>query len=73
LLLLVVNFINVLQAAFMHTDPKKYSQAVSLFALLRSGIVKAASKMLSKSTPGVNFTNVLRTAFTLVDPKSLKI
>jgi len=41
-----VNFINILQAAFTCADPKstkKYSQAISLFALLGS-----ARKMLVK-------------------------
>jgi len=31
---------------------QKYSQAISLFALLGSGSVKAVRKMLVKSTPG---------------------
>jgi len=35
--------------------------------------VKAAHKMLVKSTPGVNFINVLFAAFTPVDLKSAKM
>jgi hypothetical protein len=50
-----VNFINVLQAAFMHTDPKsvkKDIQVVSFFTLLGSALVKAARrKLLMKLTP----------------------
>jgi len=38
---------------------KKYSQVVSLFALLVSWSVKAARKTLMKLTPGVKFINVL--------------
>ncbi len=44
----------------------------AFFAHLRSVLIKAASKMLVKWTPGLNFINVLCTAFTLVDPKSVK-
>jgi len=65
----------VLQAAFTPADPKsakKYSQAVSLFALLGSMLLKAACKMLMKLTPRLNFINVLRTAFELIDPKGIK-
>jgi len=43
-----------------------------IFELLGSVWVKAAHKMLVKSTPGLNFINVLLTAFTLPDPKSIK-
>jgi len=48
-----VNFINVLLAAFRHSDPKsgKNSQVVSLFALLRSVQAKAALRTLMKLTP----------------------
>jgi len=35
-----------------HESIKKYRQAVSLFALLGSGYIKAACKMLVKLTPG---------------------
>jgi len=42
---------------------KKYGQAVNLFALLGSALVKAACKMLMKLTPCVNFINVKRTNF----------
>jgi len=35
--------------------------------------IKAAGKMLVKSTPGVNFTNILRAAYMLIDLKSMKI
>jgi len=47
-----VNFINILPEAFTPDDPKsakKYSQAVSLFALLGSACINAAHKMLVKS------------------------
>jgi hypothetical protein len=56
-------------------DLKSAKNAVKpsvFYALLRSAHVKAAHKMLVKSTPGVNFTYVLGTAFTLVEPKSVK-
>jgi len=49
---------------------KKYSQVVSLFVLLGSGCVKAAHKMLVKSTPWVNFIDILQAAFTGADSKS---
>jgi len=48
-----VNFINVLQAAFAHADPKvKKRQSIQqlLFALLGSAQVKDAHKMLVKLT-----------------------
>jgi len=45
-----VIFINVLQAAFTHADPK--SAKDSLFALFGPTRVKAARKMLMKLTPG---------------------
>ena len=51
---------------------KKYSQVVSLFVLLGSGCVKAAHKMLVKSTPWVNFIDILRAALAQRDPKSAK-
>jgi hypothetical protein len=50
-----VNFINILEAAFTRAYPKsakKYSQAVSLFALLGSACIKAARKSMVKLTPG---------------------
>jgi len=56
-------------------DPKitKNTDGLTVFfALLGSEGVKAARKMLLKSTPGVNFINVLSTTFTLGDPKSVK-
>jgi len=49
----VVNFINVLRAAFKRENPnsaKKYSQAIFL-GFLGSGWVKASHKMLVKLTP----------------------
>jgi len=70
-----VDFINVLQAAFMGTDiesAKKDNQVVSLFALLRSARVKAARRTLMRLSPGVNFINVSLAAFAPVDPKSVK-
>jgi len=42
---------------------KKDNQVVSLFALLGSAPVKAASKMLMKLTPAVNFKNNLQAHF----------
>ncbi len=49
-----VNFINVLQTAFLCTDPKsakKNDNLTVFFVLLGSGHVKAASRMLMKVTP----------------------
>jgi hypothetical protein len=72
-----VDFTNILCAAFMHADPKrakKYCQAMGLFAVLRSVRVKAAHKMLVKSTPGRNIDpkdiNILK-GYTPGDPSSL--
>jgi len=45
-----VDFTNIVDAVFMQADPKsaiKYSQVLSLFALLGSVHVKAARKMLT--------------------------
>jgi len=57
-----VDFTKTLRKALMRADPKKvqkkYSQAISLFALLGSVWVKASSKMLVKLTPGRLFQNV---------------
>jgi hypothetical protein len=36
-----------------------------------SAFIKAARKMLMKSTSGVNFIHILHAAVTLVDPKSI--
>jgi len=47
----VVDFTNILQAAFTHADPKrakKYCKTVCLFALLGSSRVKAVCKTLMK-------------------------
>ncbi len=56
-----VNFINVLQAAFAHADPKvqkRQSIQQFLFAHLGSAQVKAAHKMLVKLTEIVlDYTN----------------
>ncbi len=55
-----VNFINVLQAAFTHTDPKSTKKTVKLsvyFVLLGSERTKAAHRMLMKLTTGICFTN----------------
>jgi len=49
-----VNFINVLQAAFVLADPKSAKETVKLsvfFALLGSALAKAAHKTLVKLTP----------------------
>ncbi len=52
-----VNFSNILHAAFTHADPKSASNTFKpsvFFALLGSGRVKAARKMLVKLTPYVD-------------------
>jgi hypothetical protein len=49
-----VNFINFLQAAFMHADPKSTKNTVKLpvfFALSGSVCAKAARRMLMKLPP----------------------
>jgi len=49
-----VIFINVLQAAFVHADPKSAkndSQVISLFALSGSERIKVLCKMFMKLTP----------------------
>jgi hypothetical protein len=54
-----VNFINILQAAFMHPDPKSVKKIVQLsvfFTLLGSARVKAARRTLMKLTPGMSVT-----------------
>jgi len=53
-----VNFINILQAAFMRTDhesPKKTFKSAVSFSLLGHMIIKAARKMFMKLTP-VSYT-----------------
>ena len=53
-----VNFTNILQAAFMHADPKSAIKLLNLtvfFALLGSARIKAAHRTLVKMTPTVNF------------------
>ena len=50
-----VNFTNVLRAAFTHANLKSTKKTIrlsSFFALLGSGHVKAAHRMLVKLTPG---------------------
>jgi len=50
-----VNFIKVLQAAFVSADPKSAKKTVKLsvyFAHLGSIFVKVAQRMLMKLTPG---------------------
>jgi len=50
----VINFINVLQAAFMRANPKSAEKTDNLtvfFALSGSAQVKAARKMSTKLTP----------------------
>jgi len=62
----VVNFINILRAAFLHTDPKSAKNTVKqsvFFALLGSPNAKAAHKMLMKLTLVANFINILQAAF----------
>jgi len=55
-----VNFINILQAAFMHPDPKSVKKIVVqlsvFFTLLGSARVKAARRTLMKLTPGMSVT-----------------
>jgi len=49
-----VNFINILRAAFMCTDPKSAKRTddlIVIFVLSGSACVKAVCKMLLKSTP----------------------
>jgi len=49
-----VNFINVLQAAFEHADPKSVKKTDNLkvsFTLSGFACAKAAHRMLMKSTP----------------------
>jgi len=58
-----VDFINVLPAVFVHTDPKSAKRPttwLSFFALLGSIQRKSAHRMLVKLTPGVSnfFTSV---------------
>ena len=51
-----VNFTNILQAAFMHEDPKRAKKTIKLssfYAILGSARVRAACRMLVKLTPGV--------------------
>ena len=65
----VVNFTNILQAAFTRADPKSAKQLLNwivFFALLGSARVKAACRTLVKLTPGVNFTNILPAAFFVI-------
>jgi len=50
-----VNFINILQAAFMRADHKSAIKLLNLtvfFALLGYARIKAAQRMLVKLTPG---------------------
>jgi len=51
---------------------KSLSSHQWLFELLGSVHVKAARKMLVKSTPAVNFINILKAAFTSADPEGTK-
>ncbi len=71
----VINFINILRAAFTPADPKSAKETVKLavfIALQGSAPAKVTDRMLMKSTPGLNFINILRTAFTLADPECAK-
>jgi hypothetical protein len=52
-----VNFINLLQAAFTHADPKSAKKTVKLsvfFTLLGSASAKATHRSLMKLTPGAD-------------------
>jgi len=51
---------------------KKDSQVVSLFLSSGSAHVKAAHRMLMRSTPGIHFINILQADFTCPDSKSAK-
>ena len=57
-----VNFTNILQTAFMHTDPKSAKKLLNLtvfFALLGSAPVKTARRTLMKLTPSrLGFTSM---------------
>ena len=57
-----VNFINILWAAFTHSDPESTKSCLiwlSFFALLGSVWLKAARRTLMKLTPVVDFISVL--------------
>ncbi len=45
------NFPNIKCAAFTHVDPKSAKNTGKIFVLLGSACIKAACKMLMKSTP----------------------
>ena len=70
----VVNFINILRAAFalifLHQEIIQSQTKGKLRKKL--SYKKGKSKMLMKLRPGLDFINVLRTAFALVDPESVK-
>ncbi len=56
----MVNFINVIQAAFTRADPESTKRQLSVFfELLGSARVKAAGRTLMKLTPGVHGTRTL--------------
>jgi hypothetical protein len=70
-----VNFINVLQAAFAHIDPKSIKRHWGfdwILTLLGSTCVKAVHRRLMKLMAGVNFINVLQAAFMCADPECAK-
>ncbi len=71
----VLNFNNILRAAFMpvdHKSVKRYWQFNWILALLGATGVKAACRSMMKLTPSVDLNNILWGAFTPVDPKSVK-
>jgi len=62
----IVDFVNILLQLLFTQIPKAQndSQFINVFfALLGSACIKASSKMLMKSTPGVNFTNISTSSF----------
>ena len=75
-----VNFTNILQAAFMHADPKSAIKLLNLtvfFALLGSAHVKAAHRTLVKLTPGpwiqTNYLKLSKTFQTVLSKDSLSL
>jgi len=70
-----LNFTNIFTRSFYASRSQKrkiQSSLKYLFTLLGSACIKALSKMLVKSTPGVNFINIQWAACAWADPKSAK-
>ena len=70
-----VNFINVLRAAFAHTDPESAKNTVKLsifFVLMGSAIVKTVNKTLVKLKPeAVDLLDALDWNMTFQEPRDL--